>query len=213
MNIKKLIPIITGIVVIVIAGILVTKNNRSSLIETTTPTTDTLPTASTTPSDVVKPKPVDTTPVVYKNDQLGFSFSYPHYLGTFTLSIDTVGQGNSINGKLCTTGTGFCMTAGGVTPTTFMQIGANGLMKYPSVADRAELEKSGYLSETKVNAQGVEYLLIHGKKEIDTHYIGENQAVVVFKLPTPPNFNVVGFMLETGDMKTFLKIMDSVKTY
>jgi hypothetical protein len=28
-----------------------------------------------------------------------------------------------------------------------------------------------------------------------------------------PNFNVVGFMLETGDMKTFLKIIDSVKTY
>lgn len=149
----------------------------------------------------------------YKNDELGFSFTYPKNLGTFKLSINKVGHGQSIDGQLCDAGAAFCMSAGGVTPNTFIQSGANGLFRYPTETELAELAKGGYKTETKINSNGEDYLLIHGKKEIDTHYIGENQAVVVFKLPTPPNFNVIGFMLNSGDMKTFLKIMDSVKTY
>lgn len=212
---KNIIIAVVAIVVIAL-GVIFLKDKPAPVnpgSDVTEPSSETTTSPTGTVSGAEGSTVVTPGPGTYKNDELGFSLTYPKNLGTFKLAIVTSGHGESIEGGLCDQGSGFCMTAAGVTPDTFMQIGANGLFKYPTAADIAELEKGGYKTETKTNANGESYLLIHGKKEIDTHYIGENQAVAVFKLVTPPNFNVITFMLNTGDMKTFLKIMDSVKIY
>lgn len=211
------IKIIIIVIIVVALGFVFIKKHKTSTPENVDQVAVDSAVDSMAPTeDVVKEetkpvvtKPIDNTPVSYSNDQLGFSFTYPKSLGTFELTLENLGAGKSIDGQMC--GDVFCMYVGGVTPDTFTQNGAYGLSHYPTETELADLNDTGYKTETKLNSNGASYLIIHGKK--DDNYIGENQAVVVFKLPTPPNFNVVGFMLASGDMKTFLKIIDSVKVY
>lgn len=153
---------------------------------------------------------------MYTNSELGFSFYQNKELGNFVFKKGTGTTGKNFFGTQgCEAGDNFCMFLGGVTADyTFPgELNANEVSKYPSDAELESLSANGYMYEKRVNTHGVQYVLIHGKKETDMPYIGENQVVAIFKLTSSSDFKALGFQLVSGDMHNFMQIIESVNVF
>lgn len=153
---------------------------------------------------------------MYTNTDLGFSFYNNPELGNVELKTNTGTTGKIFFGTQgCTVENNFCMFVGGTTPNyTFPgELNANEVSKYPSDAELESLSANGYMYEKRVNSHGAEYVLIHGKKETDMPYIGEGQAVAIFKLTSSSDFKALGFQLVSGDMYSFMQVIESVKVF
>jgi hypothetical protein len=153
---------------------------------------------------------------MYTNSELGFSFYQNKELGNFVFKKGAGTTGKNFFGTQgCEAGDNFCMFVGGVTTDyTFPgELNANEVSEYPSDTRLQSLSANGYMYEKRVNTNGAEYVLIHGKKETDMPYIGEGQAVAIFKLTSSSDFKAMGFQLVSGDMNSFMQVIESVKVF
>jgi len=149
----------------------------------------------------------------YKNTDLGISFNYIKEFGDFTFEVGPGTTGKLFFGNQgCEIGDTFCMRVGGVTSnfTYPGELEAYMVFEYPSNERLQSLSTSGYKNEKKINSMGQEYIIIYSKKEVDMPYIGEGQAVALFKLKSSKDFGALGFMLISGDVNKFQTVLDSV---
>ncbi len=152
----------------------------------------------------------------YENKEIGFSLTYFKDYGEINFK-----KGEGTTGKHffatqgCEVESKFCMFIGASTPDfTFPgELNASDVSEYPTDERLKILLQSGYKNEKKINSQGEEYVIIYGKKEVDMPYIGEGQAVAIFKLKSSSDFKAFGFMLVKGDLDTFLKTVNTIKTF
>ena len=148
----------------------------------------------------------------FADSRLGLTFEYPKEFVKPIITIAPADKGKMFGGYLTGQNSSFRMTIGGTTPIIEFpgELNANEVSKYPTDQQLQNLTSRGYKNEKKTNSKGEEYVLIHGQHEVDMPYIGENQAVAIFKLKSSVDFAAIGFMLVSGDMATFLSIIDSV---
>lgn len=155
---------------------------------------------------------IDNSKKVFSDSQLGVIFKYPKDFSPVIITTTQADKGKMLNGQLIGENPPITIFVGGTTPVIEFpgELNANEISHYPTTQELQNLTNRGYRNEKKINSQGEEYILIYGQHEVDMPYISENQAVAIFKLNSSQDFAAIGFMLVSGNMTTFLNIMDSV---
>ncbi len=166
------------------------------------------------------------------NNTLGISFNYPKELSygqperPSCLSINiladeldaTLDTGKMISGYIVSQNQNFIMFIGGATKNIIFdgELNLSDVQTYPDANQIKSWNDLGYKVEKKINKNGYEYILVHGRKEVDLDLqdpLLGNQLLVVFKLKSSKDFPAIGFQLVDGDQSIFYQIIDSVKIF